>query len=244
MPLFQKQNNRRQVLQSLLIALSFTNSLESKHIKSAVDGFVHNARFYVSNQKTRGYLKKQGDLLVLTPKAKRLVQSLPIELISNKRGGSKQISHETALIRSLFLCLLHLNFKDIKQIKKQKRDSPYIPDLTIITETDNIFIEIDTGSQPIKTLQSKIKGFKAVVKEGTLIYFTNSAKTFDHFSQTLDVQFIYLQSPTLSQDIQKLAANTPLHSYKFKNSFTLQGSLSPEFEKVRAEALKLLYEDD
>ena len=251
--LFQKQDNRRQVLESLLIALSFTSPLEPKHIKSIFSGFVYNKRFYISDQKKRRYLKKKDDLLSLTTKAKRRIHSHPIELIANRSGGDKKIGHEVALVRSLFLILLHLDFRDIKQIKKQKRNhSPYTPDLTIITESDTLLIEVDTGSQPIKTLETKIKGYQAVDKVTTLIYFTNSARTYSHFTQNQSVQFIHLQSPTLSEDLQKLttknpkmwATKPPILSSKDTKILISQGNVHLKPEIVRASALKLLHEDE
>jgi hypothetical protein len=209
-PLFQKQQDHKHILQALLIALSFTSPLQPRYIQSIVNGFVHNSQFYVSNQKIRGWLNKQDRVMYLSEKATEMVQSCPFERIVNKKEVAKFIDHETLLVRSLFLCLLHLNFADIKQIRKQKYyESRYIPDLTIITKTSTLFIEVDTGNQPVQTLESKIRGFQAHSQEATLIYFTDSDKTYSYFAQSPGVQFIYLSSTTLSQDIEKLTAINP-----------------------------------
>jgi hypothetical protein len=211
--LFHKQSDQRHLLQSLLIALNFTSALESKYAQNAVKGFVYNKHFYINNQQIRGWLKKQGDLLYLSEKAKRLVQESDIDLITNKTGGDIKISHEALLVRSLFLCLLHLDFSDIVQIKKQKYyEGRYIPDLTIITRTDTIFIEVDTGKQPLKTLESKIRGLQVTNSEATLIYFTSSDKHYSHFSQNRAVQFIYLDSPTLAEDILQLFSTNRINN--------------------------------
>ncbi len=208
-PLFQKQEDRKHILESLLIALSFTSTLESKYVQSVVSGFVGNEQFYVNNQRIRGWFNKQGNLLLLTEKAKRLVQLSPFEIIVNRREVNRLTNHEVQLVRSLFLCLLHLDFAHIKQIKKQKvsDNSPYIPDLSIVTKTDTLLIEVDTGSQPFKTLETKIRGYKAYNMAGTLIYFTDST-TDSHFSQSQGVQFINLKSPTLADDLQKLSSTS------------------------------------
>jgi hypothetical protein len=211
--LFQKQSDQRHLLQSLLIALNFTSALESKYAQNAVNGFVYNKYFYINNQRIRGWLKKQGDLLYLSEKAKRLVQESDIDLITNKTGGDIKITHEALLVRSLFLCLLHLDFSNIVQIKKQKYyEGRFIPDLTIITKTDTIFIEVDTGKQPVKTLESKIRGLQAQNPEATLIYFTSSDKHYSHFRLNPDVQFIYLDSPTLAQDILQLFSTNRINN--------------------------------
>jgi hypothetical protein len=208
MALFQPQTDRRHILESFLIALSFASPFEPKDAQSVVSGFVHNEQFYVSNQKVRGWLYKQNGLLFLSEKAKQLVKSRPFEIVVNKKEVNRLIQHEVLVVRSLFLCLLHLNFTDIKQIKKQKYyENLYIPDLTIITKTNTLFIEVDTGNQPIKTLEAKISGFQASKRgEATLIYFTNSDKNYSHFTCNPNVQFVYLPSSTLLQDMQNLIA--------------------------------------
>jgi hypothetical protein len=266
MPIFKKQTERKHLLKSLLISLSFISPLESKHIKNIVTGFVYNERFYISNQKTRGYFQKQDDLLILTSKAKRAAQSSLIKLITNKTGGCRQLHHEVILARSLFLILLHLDFREIRHIKKQKHEqNHYIPDLTITSETDTLYIEIDTGSQPFTTLESKIRGFKTFNPQIQLIYFTNSAKTYSHFNQIRDAQFIYLQSQTLSQDIENLTPSTSqmvsnleleksvqnvfvdnesLYYKNNENFSNTENNSYDDFAKKRQEALKLLNDYD
>ncbi len=207
--IFSRQNNPTQILESLLIALSFTPALESRHIKSIIKGFVFNERFYINNQKQRGYLRSQqeNELLVLTPKAKRRAHSHLIELTASTKGGvGGQLEHEVLLSRSLFLCLLHLRLADIRQIKKQKRsDNNFVHDLTIRTQSQTLYLEVDRGNQPASTLEAKINSFKFSQAQGQLIYFTDSSKTYSQFIFNPDATFIYLPSPTLQQDLLALS---------------------------------------
>jgi hypothetical protein len=208
MSLFQRQENRKHVLYSLLITLSLTYPLSRSHVKNIVRGFVGNERFYVSNQKTRGYLKEKEDCLILSPKAKRLVKSLPLELVVSKNGGEGRIRHEALLLRSLFLCLLHLQFSQIIEIRKQKRleNSSLIPDLILITDKGTLFIEVETGKQKVRSIASKIRKYKIDANNGTLIYFAYSENIPKHFLQDDFVQFINLQSHSLSEEIEKIVS--------------------------------------
>lgn len=124
------------------------------------------------------------------------------------------------------------------QIRKQKYyEARFIPDLTIDTTTDTIFIEVDTGKQPVKTLESKIRGLQRANSQATLIYFTNSDKNYSHFCQNCDVQFIYFDSPTLAQDILQLfstnQASTSLSAVQNQNP-TSSPSLEPSFNTLES----------
>jgi hypothetical protein len=271
--IFQKQSYPRQILESLLVSLSLTAPLEYKQVKNMISGFVFNERYYINNQKNRGWLTKQDKTLVLTPRAKRRANFIA-ELITNPRARGGQIEHEIILIRSLFMCLLHLNLEQVLGIKKQKRhDSHYVHDLIIITRTDTLYLEIDTGSEPIRTLEDKIKGMKALNLDGTLIYFTSSPRTYSYLIHNPDVQIIYLNSPTLKKDILQLTSQTSVilknqvaatNSYpdveqsgqnvflnnsllyydKQDNLSSLPNNESQTWEDRRFEVIKLLLEDD
>lgn len=207
-PIFQKQFYPKQILESLLISLNLTAPLEYKHVKDMLSGFVFNERYYINNQKNRGWLAKQNKTLTLTPRAKRRA-NFTAEIITNPRARGIQIEHEVILVHSLFLCLLHLSLEQVLVIKKQKRhDSNYVHDLIIITRTDTLYLEIDTGSEPIRTLENKIRGMKNLNLDGTLIYFTSSPRTYSYLAHNSDVQIIYLSSPTLSEDILQLTSQT------------------------------------
>ena len=53
-----------------------------------------------------------------------------------------------------------------------------------------------------------MQGFREGNSQDTLIYFTSSKNTYTHYQDNPHhVQFIYLQSPTLSQDILQLTVN-------------------------------------
>lgn len=211
--LFQPQNNLSQILDSLLIVLSLTSPLESKHVKTILHGFVCEERFYLNSQRRRGWLKKLNNgLLTLTPKAARRVQSNYIQLVANFKHKIGQIEHEVMLLRSLFLCLMHLNLSHVKEVKKQKRNgTEYIHDLTITTPTDVLSIEVDLGSKPVESVEAKIQGFQARLHQrGTLIYFTTSAKIYFYFSAKPDIQFIYLRSPNVCQDMQRVISKNQL----------------------------------
>lgn len=250
--LFQTQQRRGQVLESLLIALSFTGPLESKHIKSIITGFVQNERFYLSNQKTRGYLKKQEDLFKPTSRATRLVRSSAIELVTNRVGGDKKLKHEVLLVRSLFVCLLHLELKHIKRIAKQKRSfSGYIPDLTIEAQTFTLLLEVDTGTQSISSIQTKIKNYHFRHQQGTLIYFTTSLKTYLHFQCNYFAQFIYLDSPTLEQDLKgikvrhrKMCATDTIALFSKKEESLISDNRTDfDLETMRLQVIRLLEAD-
>lgn len=226
--LFEKQPDRNHLLESFLIALSFTTQLESKYVKSIIQGFVHLERIYISNLKIRGWLREQNELLTLAPKAKRLVQLVSFEINANKKP-SKQTMHEILLVRSLFIILLHLNFKQIRQIKKQKlEENGYIPDLIVTTQNHILYIEVDTGSEPISTIETKINDVCNLKPQVTLIYFTKQKSTYNHFAHKLsNVQFIYLLSPTISQDILKLTSNVNATSQPTSSLIGLDTKFDP-----------------
>lgn len=204
--LFQRQQNKSQLQISLLAALHFTQALEADHVQAIIKNCTANPYFYISALKKRGWLEEKNALLHLTGKAKSLVARLPFALNASVKAESKNHVHEFLLIRVLVLCLYHLQLGEVLQIDKQKSQSQgHIPDLTIITKTQRYFIEIDTGSQAVKTLSDKIGRYQSGAV-GTVIYFTNSLTTFKHFSQHDSVQFIYLNSPSLLADIQRLTA--------------------------------------
>jgi hypothetical protein len=237
--LFTKQNNPSQILESLLIALSFTSPLESRHIKSIIKGFVFNERFYINNQKQRGYLKSQAEneKLILTPKAKRRAHSHLIELTANTKGGiGGQLEHEVLLSRSLFLCLLHLRLADIRQIKKQKRsDNNFIHDLTIRTQNQTLCLEVDRGNQPASTLEAKINSFKFSQPEGQLIYFTDSSKTYSQFAFNPNATFIYLHSSTLQQDLLAISFKAESNQKPSPDEWTASSSAINTYQRVLAD---------
>jgi hypothetical protein len=223
--IFQKQiSPKEHILESLLITLSLTCPLDSRHVKSIIHGFVSNERFYVSNQKSRGWLQKRDYLLTLTTQARERINSTRLNILSNRVRGDTKLRHEILLARTLFTCLMHLDFKDIRQIKKQKqiRYSDYIPDLTFITNMGTFFVEADTGTERVQRLEAKIQGFQEQNITDTLIFFTASDTNYNYFKQQNRVQFIHLHSPTLSWDVQKLTisstANTAPQSFVWNNS--------------------------
>jgi hypothetical protein len=203
---FQKQTNFFHTIQSILIALSFTTSLENRDLRDIVRGLVTNDSLYISNLKIREYLQQKERYLSLTTKARHVVSKIPVEMIRNKTGGDTKIHHEIQLARTLFACLLHLNFQEIWHIKKQKAgEGQYFHDLTIAANNYTLLLEVDTGTQPIKTLEAKIQGFQEANNQETLIYFTSSIDTYNRCkNKHSGVQFAYLQSPTLSEDILQL----------------------------------------
>jgi hypothetical protein len=217
---FAKQSSYGHLLQSALIALSFTTALESRDIRLVVTGLVRQDFLYVSNLKTRGWLRPKERYLLLTNKAQHLVKKAPVDLIRNKTGGDTKLHHEIQLTRALFACLVHLNLENVLQIKKQKgNNSPYFHDLTIVGNNYTLQVEVDTGSQPIKTLEAKIQGFQEANGQDTLIYFTSSKDTYAHYQDNPhQVQFVYLQSSTLSQDIVQLTVNDNYYNSKLQQN--------------------------
>jgi hypothetical protein len=212
-PIFTRQGGRNHVLQSLLIALSFTPQLNAVHIQSILAGVVKDANNYISVQKSRGWLLTQDGAILLSDKSQRLVRLSKFTLSRSKADISRQTYHDLLLVRTLFLCLAHLKFEDIIEIRKQKYyDNKFIPDLTIVTQTQTLLIEIDRGKQPFSTLESKVTGLQQAQDSQqpfVIIYFTDSQKTYDYFSQNFDkfqVQCVYLPSTTLAQDILSLSA--------------------------------------
>jgi hypothetical protein len=209
-PILRRQTGKNHTLQSLLLALSFTSPLQTVYVQSIVAGFVQNVQFYIGIQKFRGWLAKQDGLILLTKQAQGFVRLSPFSLTQSKPDVSKQTYHELLLVRSLFLCLLHLNFDDITEIRKQKYyETRLIPDLTIVTEKRTLLIEIDRGKQPSKTLEAKIRELRTSNPDATIIYFTDAQKTYDYLTQSFErskVQCIHLQSPTLAQDLLNLTA--------------------------------------
>jgi hypothetical protein len=212
-PIFQTQIDRQHLLQSLLIALSFTSPLKGVYIQAIVAGFVKDAQDYVSNQKTRGWLIKQDGVMLLSEKAQTFVRLCQFNIVQSKSDTSKQTYHDLLLVRALFLCLLHLELEDILEIRKQKHYEPrFIPDLTIIAKNQTLLIEVETGRQSLAIVEAKIKGLLAGNPDSQkfiLIYFTDSPDTYSYFTETArqyNVHFINLQSHTLAQDL--LGLNT------------------------------------
>lgn len=247
-PIFQTQTDRQHLLQSLLIALSFTPPLETVHIQSIVSGFVKDPQDYINVQKFRGWLVKEGDLLTLSEKARRFVHLCHFGISTNTKEISRQSSHDVLLVRCLFICLLHLQFSDVVEIRKQKYyDNRFVPDLTVVTETQSLLIEIDRGKQPFTTLESKIRGLQdrndSENHNTILIYFTDSDKSYNYFTQNKqshsqnrqsEVQCIYLQSPTLAQDLLGLTTtntNTKDSTKAFKLEDT-EFNLATGFENI------------
>jgi hypothetical protein len=232
---FTKQSSYGHFLQSALIALSFTTALESRDIRLIVTGLVRQDFLYVSNLKTRGWLRPRERFLYLTNKAQYLISKAPIDLIKNKTGGDAKINHEIQLARTLFACLVHLNLENVVQIKKQKRNgtTPYFHDLTIVGNNYTLQIEVDAGSQPSSTLEAKIKGFQEINPQDTLVYFTSSKNTYAHYQDNShQVQFIYLQSPTLSQDILQLSVNDSYHNHQSERYDSISHSPSDTYSEV------------
>lgn len=215
--IFERQSERDHVLHSLLIALSFTPQLDAGHIQSILAGFVKDANNYISAQKSRGWLSGQDGAILLSDKSERLVRLSQFKILQSKPEISKQSYHDLLLVRTLFLCLVHLKFEEIVEIRKQKYyDNKFIPDLTIVTQTQTLLIEIDRGKQPFSTLEDKVTGLREAQESPqpfVIIYFTDSQKTYDYFNQNFDksqVQCVYLPSPTLAQDILDLSvSNSP-----------------------------------
>lgn len=255
MLLFQPQQNPPQLLNSLLIALSFSAPLESRDVQEVIEGYTANTRFYLSNLKKSGYLKNRDGLLHLSAKARKRTEAAPFEMIFNRRGGIKLRNHEILLVRTLFLCLQHLDHQHIEFIRKEKPDDGgLIPDLRIVTQTNNLYIEIDTGTQPLKVIENKLRKYQITGREEkTVIYFTNSKKHFDYFKQNSYAHFIFLRSPTLTGDILKLQSsksnsnkskNIPSSRYyKIAPNVFLRKDLIPdEVTRLRQEYMKKFYE--
>jgi hypothetical protein len=118
--IFQPQTERHHLLQSLLISLSFTSPLKAVYVQSIVAGFVKNKQLYVSIQKFRGWLVKENGLILLSEKAQSFIRLCPFITSQSKLETSKQTYHDWLLTRTLFLCLLHLPFEEIVEIRKQK----------------------------------------------------------------------------------------------------------------------------
>jgi hypothetical protein len=212
-PIFQRQPDRQHLLQSLLITLSFSPQLEAVHIQNIVAGFVQDAQNYVSTQKSRGWLLEQDGVIMPSDKSLRFVRLNKFISSQSKAELSKQTYHDLLLLRTLFLCLLHLNFEDIIEIKKQKYyQLQLIPDLTIVTQNLTLLIEVDRGKQPFSTLEAKIRRLQAIQAGKpafSVIYFTDSEKTYTYLTQNFKqstVQCIYLPSPTLAQDLLNLSS--------------------------------------
>lgn len=251
MPLFHKQQNHSQLLTSLIIALTFTTPLESKYVQTVIAGCSTNTRFYLSHLKKTGYVEDRQGLLHLSEKARLKIESLPFEITPNPRGVRKSGTHELLLIRTLFLCLLHLDLQNITQVQKEKPNNRgQIPDLSIITKDYTLYIEVDTGSQPIKTIETKIQSYNLTGKDQkTVIYFTDSWSHFNYFKQKDYPQFICLQSPTIIEDILKLKpdkhypisskyVDNPLY-YRIAPNVLVRKDLIPdELERKRQEFIK------
>jgi hypothetical protein len=258
--IFKLQTDHSHILQSFLMALNFTGDLEIRYVKSIVSGFVQSEVFYVSNQKVRGYLEQKGHYLSLSTKAKILIQSMPVKLVVSRSGGDIKTEHEVLLVRTLFLCLLHLSFGEIKAIRKQKRieNSLLVPDLTLVTQNCTLYLEVDTGKQPFKTVQAKIEAYKAIRKAGSVIYFSNSHDTSLHLLQHPLVQVIHLHSQIISQDIEKLTYRGSLEVssetaeklckhkgellYEKADSFDKDFQLPDDYEKRLEDGINLLNE--
>lgn len=255
--IFQSPKNNSLLLNSLLTALSFTPPLDSREFQAIIKGYTPNTRFYLSSLKRRGYVNDKNGLLYLSNKANRLVASLPFATVANSRGGIKLRNHNLLLIRTLFLCLQHLEHQQIELIEREKpKDKALIPDLTITTETDTLYIEIDTGSEAVKMIERKIRSYHLLSgeREGTVIYFTNFLNTFNHFKDNSYSQFILLKSPTLTQDILKLKysknsstnQNPPKeikdnHFPTASNVKLSKDFLAEEADRKRQEIVKMLY---
>jgi hypothetical protein len=229
-PIFQPQTERHHLLQSLLIALSFTSPLQAVYVQSIIAGFIKDEQVYISIQKFRGWLVKRDGLILPSEKTESFLRLCPFTISQSKHEISKQTYHDLLLVRTLFLCLLHLPFEEILEIKKQKYyDTRFIPDITIITRNLTLLIEIDRGKQAFKTLESKIRGLQESNAKATLIYFTDSEKTYSYLTHNFErfkVQCIYLKSPTLAQDLLTLTATNSNHTNDTEANFNEYGNIT------------------
>lgn len=170
----------------------------------------------------------------------------------------KQRHHELLIARSLCLCLQHLNHRQIVTVRKEKTTNSknQIPDLNIVTRSHNIFIEIDTGSQSIQTIKSKIRTYLSVNRAGIVLFFTSSPSTYRYFRYHPYTHFIYFENPTLTEDILRLKpqphspqpksikkinptqAFTKVDNVKLKTDLLANGN-----EALVAEAVRLFYEN-
>lgn len=210
MYLFKRQPDSSQLLASLLTTLGLTRAVKGQDIHQIIKGHSRNSYFYLSSLKKRKYLILRENNLYLSKKGRDLVERLPFSILKTLKKGNKLQRHELLTARVLFACLQHLDHHNIELIKKEKSNHKgLIPDLNIITKTDNIFIEIDTGTEPIQTIKSKIKAYELNGEDKSVVFFTTSLRLFNHFQDNPAVQFVLLQSPNLSGDILKLKPGKP-----------------------------------
>lgn len=246
MYLFQRQTNRNQTIKALLTSLYLSIPLTIREVTQIVKGFVVYHKQYVSQLKARGYLKLKDQRLHLTRRAHQLVQSQPFELVWNKRKGMIQYNHQLQLVKTLFICLLHLNLPQISQILKEKFNGSVAPDLCIKTESVNFLIEVDTGSQRAQTIQPKLNYYKNFTSSDCVIYFTNSSTIANRFTSHPTVHFVNLQSQNYIQYLLQLQPKPTQNRdtiNNFKNLLIVDSTTKEEYKKLRREALKRFEED-
>lgn len=247
MSIFQPRPKNSLIINHFLTALSFTSNLESKDIQSILKGYTSTPRFYISSIHRRGYLKKNEEgVWYLTSKAKRRIGSMPFAMDSGRQTSGQRF-HEILLIRSLFLCLLHLDDTKIEVIYRQRRNqNNQIPDITIVTETKTLYIEVDTGKQTVKTLQNKIKKYELLNNnhnsQVTVIYFTNSPNTFNEF-QNSNLNFVFLKSPNLTQDLLSINFKNSSTISKTDTSTTINNLDEEEMDRMLSEYRKMQGEE-
>lgn len=221
------KTNARPTIDAFLLTLYFSKALTSREIYPILNTEVKNPTYFLGKALFDGYLIKDDSNYKLTKKGLNKAINLSYNLEHNQKKGTTNSDHTNQLLKSLFVLLKHLEIDNIQSIRKEKKLNNAIqPDLTIQTNSKTLLIEIDTGTQGLQVIKSKINRYKAIMNEEDdfLIFFTKSKKTYNEYKENQTAKFILIL-PEANISAQFLALNMELNNNLniSKNTFTITG---------------------
>lgn len=193
---------------SLLTAMHFNRSMTRKELYYIVKDTAKNTPDLLSALQREGKItkdKNDKDKFTLTKKGLNQVIDTGIELIKKEKKGEKQHIHNLALSKAIFLIMLTIENEEIISIEKEKGDIEQLPDITITLRNKLIYIEIDTGSQRTKIIESKIKTYK--LNNKTPLFLTKSQTNYNTINASPEAKALLLDSPNIQTELYEMFNN-------------------------------------
>jgi hypothetical protein len=199
---------RNHKLTAFLASIKLINPLKRIDLFYILNQSDMNSTSYIGKLTTSGYLKIKDHHYHLTRKSELYLNSIKFELVHNKNRGYSHPIHNLALIKALYNTLINSDMKTITAVRKEKTTGKALtPDLTIQTEDITFYYEIDTGTQGIKTVQSKIDRYHNTIlsdEDNRLIFFTKSSRNYKHFKDLYpDIEFHFLEDKEFTYSLQR-----------------------------------------
>ena len=199
-------------LKSILSTLMLINAQRRAELVYILNQDTKNAGSYIGKLVKSGYLNPKDKEYHLSKKARQYLNTINFEVVYNKNRGNAHPVHNLALAKTIFSILLNSNHDDILSIIKEKTTGLLLtPDITVKTKLINFMIEIDTGTQGLKVVQSKIDRYKMTVLQdpnNRLIFFTKSKNTYNNFKDIYqEIEFIYLDDINFNYNLNISVTN-------------------------------------